>query len=213
MPKAIAILATALTLASAFPCRAGELPYGVDAYAGVMGGYGGQHRAPPAAGRSYAEDDEKLSGSFYGAYAGAGRGLGAVEAGWLKLPDVSAYAVGLDPPRTATGTLRGAALFARALLRAPEDWALRPYVFAGAARVKVESHEYGQCAQCGPDYRPDFRETLTAIRPYVGAGVEVGLFGPLSARAEFGYIPKAVQSEHVATRDYLLGSVAVQIRF
>src|SRR6185312_795799 len=209
MTKAAAIIAILVTLSLPLTANA-QAP---DFYLGAMGGYGYQHRASYSSDRSYAEDEEKLSGSFLGAYGGAGWGLSALEAGWLSLPRTHAYAVGLAPERTGSQDIAGSALFARALLRAPEDWTLRPYAFAGAARIKAENHEYGECAACGPNYRPDFRETMTALRPYIGAGAELTLFGPVSARAEFGYIPGAAQSEHVAKRDYLLGSLAVQIRF
>src|SRR6185312_1281013 len=179
--KAAAILAASLTVASSFPAKAGQ----VDFYLGVLGGYGAEERAPPAQGRAYSVDAESLSGAFYGAYGGIGWGLAAIEAGWLKLPPARAYAVGIDPPRTAHGSITGSTLFARALLRAPADWVLRPYGFAGVARVKAENHETGDCTQCGAGFRPDFRETLTALRPYVGVGVEFPLFWRLSGRAEF----------------------------
>lgn len=217
MSKAPAILAALLTIASVLPCRAGELPYGLDAYAGALGGYGGSEMwkvdDPSLDSREYPSVKRSSFSAFYGTYAGVGRGVVALEAGWLKLPGYHADVVGAAPPREAAQIIDGSALFARLLLRAPRDWVVQPYLFAGAAHVRAQSHESGVCPTCGVGYVSDFRVSMNATRPYVGAGLELPLWGPLSTRAEFGYIPRASSSFWSGTRDYYLGSVAVQLRF
>lgn len=210
MTKAAAILAILFTFAPGL-CCAGELPLGLDAYAGVAGGYGGETHAAPA--DSPIRDPYALDDWFYGGYAGLGWRMLAVEAGYWRLPHEHEYAEAPNPTRQAWGTIRGHAFYARAVLRAPVAWTLRPYLFAGAARVTGERHEIDNCTQCGAGFVPDFRETLTAIRPYLGAGIEVNLAGPLAARAEFGYIQRAFQDEHTARRDLFLGSLGLQLRF
>lgn len=208
MPKAVAIVAFLLTLASAYPSKANP----VDFYLGVQGGYGAS-LTKYTSDRSYTLDQEHLTAASYGAYVGIGYGLGAIEGGYLKLPTRTAYAAANDPPRSAHQSDTASALFLRALLRAPTEWTVRPYAFAGAAKIRSENHEWGQCSACGVGYQPDFKEDMSAIRPYVGTGAEVPLFGPFSARAEFGYIPRYMASAHVQTRDLYLGSLAVLMRF
>lgn len=213
MPRAIAILAAILTVALSSPTKADPLFFSpFDLYAGAMGGYGTSRQTVPTETAQFAS--YQRAGTFFGGFAGIGFRPVAVEVGWLSLPRYHAYAVATDPARATQQTIRSDAKFARALVRAPADWIVRPYAFAGAARVTVANHEIGNCTQCGVGYVPDYQQTIVATRPYVGAGVEIKLIGPFSARGELGYIPRVTQSgEHIGPRDYYLGSLAIMARF
>jgi len=209
MTKAAAIIAILVSLSLPLTANA-QAP---DFYLGAAGGYGGQTRSPitdHAIVATWSPDDW-----FFGGYGGVGWRWAAVEAGYWRLPHEHAYGVAPDPLRHGTSTERGSVLFARALIRAPLDWRIRPYAFAGAARVKLTSFEESDCsiALCGKGFVSPFVETITTLRPYVGAGAELGIAGPLSLRAEFGYIPRAVSETHMGTRDEYLGSLALQLRF
>lgn len=213
MTKTLAAAAIALTATATAPAaQAQTLPYGMDAYIGGQVGYGTSRQTTPTESAAFAS--YQRAGIVFGGYAGIGWYPIAAEIGWLSLPQYHAYAVATDPPRSAQQTVRSDAKFARALLRAPADWLVRPYAFAGVAKVKVENHEVGDCTQCGVGFVPDYAQTITATRPYVGGGVELHLTGPFSVRGELGYIPRVTQSgEHIGPRDYYLGSLALQVRF
>src|SRR5713101_4619372 len=134
MPKAIAILATLLTIASSLPCRAQPL----DFYLGAFGGYGGSDMNrvtdPGINDRVYPRIDKHQHSFFGGGYAGLGWEFLAVEAGALKLPYHHSSTEGLFPTRAGNQTIDGSALFARGLLRVPPQWywTVQPYVFGGA---------------------------------------------------------------------------------
>jgi hypothetical protein len=196
---------------------AGELPYGMDAYVGAFGGWGGSRvwvsRDQELDQRVYPVATRKSYSPFYGGYAGIGWSVLAIEGGIFTLADYHAYAEGINPARKTTQTIRGTARFTRLLLRAPRDWSVQPYVFGGVAQVRSQSHEVGSCPTCGPGYVSDWRVDMKAVRPYVGAGVEIPLFGPVSGRVEYGYIPRASSSFWSGVRDYSLGSGALLVRF
>lgn len=196
---------------------AGELPYDMDGYIGALGGWGGSriwsNHDPVLTQRENTSINRHAYSAFAGLYAGMGYGLLAGEIGWMTEPGYHSFVVAADPDRHTVQTITGDALYARALLRAPKDWTARPYAFAGAARVHSVSREVGSCAACGVGYVPDFRVSMSATRPYVGAGIEVSLWGPVSGRIEYGYIPRASSSFWSGTRDYTLGSMALQVRF
>ena len=153
------------------------------------------------------------SGVTYGLSAGARYGLFAGEIGYMWLPKYHAYAEGNNPPRSATQDITGQAFFARALIQAPQTWKVQPYAFLGAARVNAKNHEVGQCATCGPGYVPDWHSETSATVPYYGAGLSVPLGQHWAARAEFGMLPRAVDSQWTGQRDYRIGTIGVAYRF
>ena len=208
----LSTILSAAAIAAASPAQAQD----IDGYIGAFGGWGGSriwsNHDPSLAQRQYPLIIRHDYSAFGGAYAGVGYGPVAGEIGWMQQPGYHSYVEALAPTRHTVQTIKGSALFARALLRAPRDWPVQPYAFAGAARVKSQSREVGVCPTCqwnGGDFRVDMRAT----RPYVGAGIEIPLYGPVSGRVEFGYIPRASSSFWSGTRDYTLGSVALQVRF
>lgn len=219
MAKCIVItILFACTLATS--AVAGELPYGADAYAGGFVGYSASGVASPAAkdvnGTAYQREDIRPGSFFGGAYAGIGYSALAAEAGVLRLPNYHSSVDGAAPARNGNQSIGGSVAFARAVLRVPPQWGwyAQPYVFGGGAHVKAASREVVHCG-CYPGGEADFSAPLEhhGLRPYYGVGAEVPLYGPISARAEVGFIRGAVQSFWTSNRNYTLGSVALQVRF
>lgn len=214
MIRAVFILS--LFLFSTLPALAGDLPFGLDAYVGAQGGWGGSriwsNHDPALAARENVVIDRHAYAPFWGVYGGVGYGIVAAEIGYINMPGYHSYVEALNPSRHTVQTITGNAPYARILLRAPLDWTIRPYAFGGAARVHSTSKEIGVCPTCQFN-SPEFTVQMQAARPYVGAGLEVSLYGPISGRVEYGYIPRASSSFWSGTRDYSLGSVALQVRF
>jgi len=209
------IPALIIICAAAVPAQAD-----VDAYVGAFGGYGGSSMErvddPGITARIYPRIDKHQHSFFGGAYAGAGWRFLAVEGGILKLPYYHASVDGLYPAREGNQTIGGSALYLRGLVRTPPSWGwpVAPYGFAGAAHVNATSREVVHCA-CYPGGEADFRAPLERHRArfYWGFGAEIPLDRTFSLRGEVGFIPAAVQSFWTGTRDYTLGSIALQIRF
>lgn len=210
------IIPLLLIAAAAVPAQADP-----DVYLGGFIGAGGSgkhslHDADENS-RAFTRDDQHPVAVFGGGYGGLGDGPFAIEGGALTLPTLHAVGASDDPPRSAYQTITGHAYFARGLLRAPPNWhwAVQPYAFFGAAKVYGENHEVAGlvCTQCGVGYVPDWRNWTKKWTPYYGIGAEIPVYGPISTRLEFGWLPHAVNSFWTHDRDYALGSVAMQYRF
>jgi hypothetical protein len=191
----------------------------LDLYAGGSVGIGSSRmhstHDPALEARIYPYAVKYPTSVFGQAYAGVGWRFLAIEGGWLTLPHYHGYAVGTNPPRSGSQDIDGQAIFGRLLVRTPPSWTwwARPYLFAGAAQVWSQNHEVGSCPTCGAGYIPDFRISFHATRPYFGGGVDVPLISHLSARAELGIIPDAVDSFWTGDRDYTFGSIGLMWRF
>lgn len=207
-----ALAALALVLAAS-PAHAADLDYYIGGFAGWGESRAWADHDPALQRRVYTRIDRHSDSAFAGVYGGLGWRLLALEGGWLTLPEYHSSVDGAQPKRHANQTIDGSAWFLRGLARAPRDWTVEPYIFAGTARVSSWNHEVGECAACGRGYVPDWRNDMKAWRPYLGAGAEIPIRRSLSARAEFGYIPRGSSSFWTGTRDFYLGSVALQWRF
>jgi hypothetical protein len=185
----------------------------IEFYAVLAIGYGSSHDGSTSLERTYTASTRDAQSVTYGLNLGARYGLWAGEIGYLSLPKYHAYAQANDPPRSATQDITGRALFARALIQAPQTWKVQPYAFLGAARVNGKNREQGQCATCGAAYVPDWHSETSATVPYYGAGLSVPLGTHWAARAEFGMLPKAVDSYWTGRRDYRIGTIGVSYRF
>lgn len=217
MTKAAAIVAILILFSSSFPAKA-QRP---DFYLGGLGGYGSSRmhslHDTDLTSRTYTAIERHPSSPFFGAYGGAGYGPLALEGGALSLPTYHAFAASDSPPRSAHQTITGWAYFARGVARVPPNWHwyIQPYAFLGAAHVYGQNHEEAvlACTACGPGYVPNWHNWTSKWTPYYGLGAEIPVYGEVSARVEFGWMPDAIMSNWTGDRDYALGSVSLQISF
>lgn len=219
--KRTALTAASIMALASTAAHAGELPYGLDAYAGGFAGWGGSHmessRDPTVTDRVYLNTKRDAFSVFFGGYAGIGWQFFAAEGGLLRLPGYHSSTDALFPTRSGVQDIGGRARFIRGVVRVPPSWGwpVQPFAFYGKMHVSGRSQEVDRCPSCGAGWNPTepFIVHTETTRPYYGIGAEVPLYGVLSARAEIGHVPQAIQSFWTGTRNYTLGTVALQARF